>query len=91
MDTERLERITQSYWDEMMLGRLFAPNIWSSLLPKRRYAARSKPKPHVFGLADAKAVFRQVRRGRQFSKQLLRRAQKALWDAAVEYGTEEDY
>ena len=78
---ELLEERVREYQKEV-LESLLRPSFFSKLLTKRRYMERSKPRPHEFGVRDAKSVLRQIRKGRAVSPQLLSRAVKTLVDEA---------
>lgn len=54
-----------------------------------RYVVRSRPKPHKWAFADAKAVMRRLRRGRSVSARLVRRAMRTYWDEAKQAGSDE--
>ena len=54
-----------------------------------RYVTRSKPRPHKWRFADAKAVMRRVRRGHPVSAGLVRRAMRTYWEEAKQAGLNE--
>ena len=73
-----VERAAMSYWQRQVLDWIANPSAFK--LPERRYADRSKPRPHEWGRADVKAVFRRLRHGRPISRALLVRAERWLFD-----------
>lgn len=102
---DRVASITDRYWKsrfaEFALGLTSSP-FFDLMLhqhrfdPKWRYRHKSRrDQPHKFGAGDAKAVLRQIRRGRHVSSALINRAAQALiregYDRGYDAGADANY
>jgi len=81
--TAYMEKMTQDAFRR--LQEHIEEPMFDMILRRRRYMETSKPVPHEFGRADAKAVFRRWRRGKPVSRCLMMKAIGAYADSEAGY------